>query len=269
MAALTAMKRPANRARWERAAKDKAYVPLLPLIITETPAELMLKVLQSGTVSTNIYLRRLHNFCVDMNWLPWPLVPKRQWPVVRFKEKRAITADEHRQIVERERNPEREAFYRLSWHLGASQSDLAHLQAEDVDWNAGIICFVRMKTRWRGVQPPQIRFGKGVAAILAERPKTGSLFLYLQNVEPGHRATDQPHARSLDFHITPIAVGRFPFQPDRGIVQNCRELLLLAGMFAPFVAGMVIIVDADRPAFVEVTTIASGGRKQDERIGHG
>jgi len=107
LAALTAMKRPANRARWERAAKDKAYVPLLPLIITETPAELMLKVLQSGTVSTNIYLRRLHNFCVDMNWLPWPLVPKRQWPVVRFKEKRAITADEHRQIVERERNPER------------------------------------------------------------------------------------------------------------------------------------------------------------------
>ena len=157
MAALTALKRPANRARWERAAKDQAYVPLLPLIITETPAELMLKVLQSGTVSTNIYLRRLHNFCVDMNWLPWPLVPKRQWPVVRFKEKRAITADEHRQIVERERNPERKAFYQLSWHLGASQSDLAHLQAEDVDWNAGIICFVRMKTRWRGVHRP--RFG--------------------------------------------------------------------------------------------------------------
>ena len=89
LAALTAMKRPANRARWERAAKDKAYVPLLPLIITETPAELMLKVLQTGTVSTNIYLRRLHNFCVDMNWLPWPLVPKRQWPAVRFKEKHA------------------------------------------------------------------------------------------------------------------------------------------------------------------------------------
>ena len=190
LAALTAMKLPANRARWERAAKDKAYVPLLPLIITETPAELMLKVLQSGTVSTNIYLRRLHNFCVDMNWLPWPLVPKRQWPAVRFKEKRAITADEHAKIVERERNPERKAFYQLSWHLGASQSDLAHLQAEDVDWTAGIICFVRMKTRWRGVQPPQIRFGHAVAAILAELPKTGSLFPYLQKVEPGHRATE-------------------------------------------------------------------------------
>ena len=50
--------------------------------IVERPAN-------AATVSTNVYLRRLHNFCVDMNWLPWPLVPKRQWPAVEFKEKRA------------------------------------------------------------------------------------------------------------------------------------------------------------------------------------
>ena len=56
-----------------------------------TPGELLLKVMQCGTVSTNVYLRRLHNFCVDMNWLPWPLIPKRQWPTIRFKDKRAIT----------------------------------------------------------------------------------------------------------------------------------------------------------------------------------
>jgi hypothetical protein len=45
-------------------------------------------------------------------------------------------------IVPREKNPERKAFYQLAWHLGASQSDLAHLQAEDVDWPAriGTIC---------------------------------------------------------------------------------------------------------------------------------
>ena len=48
--------------------------------IIDTTGELMLKVLQSGTVSTNVFLRRLHNFCLDMNWLAWPLVPKRQWP---------------------------------------------------------------------------------------------------------------------------------------------------------------------------------------------
>jgi hypothetical protein len=46
----------------------------MPKIIIETNGELLLKVMQTGTVSTNVYLRRLHNFCVDMNWLPWPPV---------------------------------------------------------------------------------------------------------------------------------------------------------------------------------------------------
>ena len=117
-------------------------------------------------------------------------MPKRQWPLVRFKDKRAITWEEHCKIIAREQNPERKAFYQLAWYLGASQSDLAHLQAEDVDWQARIICFVRMKTRWRGLQPPQIRFGKDVEAILSTLPKSGALFPYLQTVRAGDRATE-------------------------------------------------------------------------------
>ena len=84
------------------------------------------------------------------------LVPKRQWPAVRFKDKRAITWEEHCKIIEREKNPERKAFYQLAWHLGASQSDLAHLQAEDVDWQErGLFALCVRKTRWRGQQPPR------------------------------------------------------------------------------------------------------------------
>ena len=105
MAALTNMKQAANKERWQSAAKDKGLALLLPRVIIDTSNELLLKVLQAGTVSTHVYLRRLHNFCVDMNWLPWPLIPKRQWPVIRFKDKRAITWDEHCRIVARERNP--------------------------------------------------------------------------------------------------------------------------------------------------------------------
>ena len=188
--ALTNTKQGTNRDRWLRVVKDRALVPLLRRVIIETQGEQLLKVLQGGTVSTNVYLRRLHNFCLDMNWLPWPLIPKRQWPAVRFKEKRAITWDEHCKIVARENNAERKAFYQLVWHLGASQSDLAHLQAEDVDWQTRIISFFRMKTRWRGQQPPQIRFGKEVEDILATLPKTGLLFPYLATVRPGDRATE-------------------------------------------------------------------------------
>ena len=71
---LANTKQGANQHRWRTAAKDKAFAPLMPRIIIETPGELLLKVLQTGTVSTNVFLRRLHNFCVDMNWLPWPLI---------------------------------------------------------------------------------------------------------------------------------------------------------------------------------------------------
>jgi integrase len=190
MEALTNTKQGANKERWLRVEKDRALAPLLSKVIIETQGELILRVLRSGTVSTNVYLRRLHNFCMDMSWLPWPLLPKRQWPAVRFKDKRAITWEEHGCVIAREQNRERKAFYQLAWHVGASQSDLAHLQAEDVDWQARIICFVRMKTRWRNQEPPQIRFGKEVEEILLSLPKTGPLFPYLATVRPSDRATE-------------------------------------------------------------------------------
>ena len=119
-----------------------------------------------GTVSTNVYLRRLHNFCVDMNWLPWPLVPKRQWPAVEFKEKRGITLAEHLAIVARENNPERKAFYKLAWHLGASQSDLAFLEAENVDWEHHVISYARQKTGSIAI----MRFDEDMAEILRDLP---------------------------------------------------------------------------------------------------
>ena len=96
-------------------------------VILETQAEHLLACLKAGTVSTNVHLRKLHNFCLSMNWLPWPLIPKRLWPEVRFKEKRAITIEEHQLIIEREKNPERRSFYELCWHLGGSQTDIANL----------------------------------------------------------------------------------------------------------------------------------------------
>jgi integrase len=128
----------------------------------------------------------LHNFTLEMNWLPWPIIPKRQWPAVRFKEKRAITAEEHQRIIERERNPERKTFYQLAWYLGASQSDLAFLQAEDIDWEERVISFARKKTGSIAL----LRFGDEVAEILRGLPSDGPLFPYLRKVRSGDRATE-------------------------------------------------------------------------------
>jgi integrase len=184
--ALTNIKHGPNRVRWQRVLKDPALSPLWTRVIIETPGELLLKILQVGTVSTNVFLRRLHNFCVDMNWLPWPLIPKRQWPAVRFKEKRAITAEEHARIIAREQNPERRAFYGLAWYLGASQSDLACLDAENVDWEQRVISFARKKTG----SIAMLRFSDEVATILRDLPRTGPLFPYMRSVRSGDRATE-------------------------------------------------------------------------------
>jgi integrase len=158
----------------------------MPRIIIETPGEALLNAMKAGTVSTNVFLRRLHNFCVDMNWLPWPLVPKRQWPAVKFKEKRAITLEEHQRIIAAEVNPERKALYQLCWHLGASQGDIANLKGEDVDWQNGTVSFTRKKT---GV-PVLIHLGHEALNLFKDLPGEGVLFPYLSRVRAGDRATE-------------------------------------------------------------------------------
>src|SRR6185369_6774967 len=81
--ALTDTKFGTNKHRWTTAQKDKAFTALWSRPIIETKGEELLAALRAGSVSTNTHLRRLHNFVIDMNWLPWPLVPKRQWPAIR------------------------------------------------------------------------------------------------------------------------------------------------------------------------------------------
>jgi hypothetical protein len=73
--------------RWQTAIKDKAFDLIRHLPILETRPEHFLRVLETGKVSTNVYLRRIHNFALDMTWLPWPVIVKRQWPKVEFKDK--------------------------------------------------------------------------------------------------------------------------------------------------------------------------------------
>ena len=186
MEALTNTKQDANKERWQRVSKDRALLPLLPQIIIETKGEALSNAIQNGTVSTNVFLRRLHNFCVDMNWLPWPLIPKRQWPAVRYKDKRAITLDEHQRIIAAEKNPERKTFYQLCWHLGGSQGDIALLKGEDVDWTNTTVSFFRRKT---GV-PVIVNLGNEALNLLKDLPAEGLLFPYLASVRAGDRATE-------------------------------------------------------------------------------
>src|ERR1039457_1467871 len=175
-----------TQARWKSAAKDKAFDLMRDRVLIETQAEHLLAVLRAGTVSTNAFLRKVHNFAVDMNWLPATVIPRRQWPAVKFKEKRAITLEEHQRIIAAEVNPERKTLYQLCWHLGASQGDIASLKGEDVDWTNNTVGFTRKKS---GV-PVLVHLGADALNVFKDLPAEGVLFPYLSRVRAGDRATE-------------------------------------------------------------------------------
>lgn len=172
--------------RSSRAMNDKAFDSIREKKIVETQPADLLHALEAGGVSTNVFLRRLHNFALGMNWLPWPVLAKKQWPGIRFGEKRAITADEHRRIVRGEENLERRAFYELCWHLGGAQSDVANLKAEDIDWKSRVVSFFRAKTKVAQI----IQIGAELEVALRFLPKTGPLFPKLSGMREAHRATE-------------------------------------------------------------------------------
>ena len=184
-----------NRYRWKTFAKDEALNLIRSRPLLETTPEMLLAVINQGTVSTNVFLRRTQNFALDMGWLPWPILKKKLFPKVRYKWRRGITEGEHRKIVGREKNPERRDFYELCWHLAGSQSDIAKLTDFDIDWEDRLICYNRKKMLQRMQENPQfkpamIKFGPEIEAIFKRRPATGPLFPYLSTVRASDRATE-------------------------------------------------------------------------------
>lgn len=175
-----------TKKRWDVAMKDKAFDLFRELALIKTQAEHFLEALHRGTVSTNVFLRRIQNFALDMDWIPKSVIPKRQWPAIKFKDKRAITLTEHQTIISREKNQERKRYYELCWHLGGSQGDIACLIAEDVDWENRTISFTRKKTK----VPVVFHLGEEALNLLKDLPGEGLLFPYLAGVRAGDRATE-------------------------------------------------------------------------------
>jgi hypothetical protein len=70
--AMVERKHGPTRDRWERGIKNHALDLIRHCVIVETQPEQLWQTLKAGTVSTNVHLRELHNFCLAMSWLPWP-----------------------------------------------------------------------------------------------------------------------------------------------------------------------------------------------------
>ena len=177
-----------TRNRLETAKKDKALQKILKLnLLQDRPrqAGLFFEALNAGGISTNVFLRRFHNFALDMGYLAVPIIPRRQWPKVRYATKKAVTEEQYRQIIGREQNPEKLAFYQLLWHLGGSQTDIAILTAEAIDWTNRTVNFPRKKNQQTCAQ----RFGDECAAVLEKLPKQGLLLPSIARLGEGDRAS--------------------------------------------------------------------------------
>jgi hypothetical protein len=213
MERIVALKTGPTKHRWSIAIRDAAYDPFRHLPLLETRADHFLKALENGKPSTNVYLRRVHNFALGMDWLLKPIIPRREWPPVVYGKKRGVTLNEHQKILAREGNEERRDFYELCWHLGGSQSDIADLYAEDVDWGDSTIGYGRHKNRNRPnlrIKTAIIHFGESVADILRRRPHSGPLFPYLRSVRAGDRSTEF-HQRCLGLGIKGVSLHSYRY----------------------------------------------------------
>lgn len=183
---IVARKKDETQRRWEVAIKDPNFDFIRHRPVVETRPEHFEKALADGKVSSNVYLRRIHNHALGMEWLLKSVIPRLQWPKPVYKEKRAITAEEHAAILAAEVNPERKAFYQLCWHLGGSQGDIARLKGEDVDWANSTVSFTRKKTK----VPVIVHLGSEALNLLKDLAGEGFLFPYLATVRAGDRATE-------------------------------------------------------------------------------
>ena len=205
--------------RYLSSMSEKALDPIRQVALIETRPEHILNVIQGGTVSTNIFLRRLHGFAVGMKWLPWPVLTSRQWPRVRFKSRRGITWEEHQKFLAREKDPEKRAFLELLWHVGAAQIDLVSLTAENVDWSNRTICYFRRKTG----KPAILRFGEEVTAILRRLPSSGSLFPNWSKLSSAHRA-DRFHERCKSLGISGVSMHSYRYAwAERAVAAGYPE----------------------------------------------
>jgi integrase len=154
--------------------------------LIETTAEDFLRVLEAGKISTNLYLRCLHNLALGLGWLPWPVLAREYWPKVKNKEKRAVTLEEHQKIIGAEKNRERRLYYELLWETGASQSDAVKLHVGNVDWESNALYYQRQKTgEWA-----YLMIGEHLAEVLKQLSDQGPLFPHISKTSDNARSSE-------------------------------------------------------------------------------
>ena len=85
----------ATAIRHERVVRTKAMQFLKDKRLIETTADDLISAMKIGPDSTIAYLQTMHNDALGMGWIPAAILPRKLWPKMTKKAKRAITEAEH------------------------------------------------------------------------------------------------------------------------------------------------------------------------------
>ena len=174
-----------SRERYATVFKSTRYDGLRNKKLLETTADDFFAVFKMGKPSIINFLKRLHNFALNLGWMAIPIVAPYLWPKYQPKDRRGITRDEQAAILAREKNAEWKLFLELLWETGAAQGDAASLTAEDIDWQTRTIIYFRMKTGSRA----QFTIGSTLERVLQQLPTKGALFPNLSQWTANDRAS--------------------------------------------------------------------------------
>ena len=131
--------KPATRMRHERVIRTKPMRFLRDKRLVETTADDFFHALSLGTNSTIAFLQTLHNDALGIGWIPAPILPRKRWPRMQKKIRRAITESEHKAMLAAVGDDEWRLYLQLLWFTGASQTDGANLTAKNLDWKNRVL----------------------------------------------------------------------------------------------------------------------------------
>ena len=180
----------ATKKRFAKFVRSAPMVALRKIKLVDTTADDMLVVLthERAGVSTNVQLRILHNRALDLGWLLHPALSRKAWPPLRYKKRRAIKLEQHMKILAVTKRQDFRLFLELLWETGGSQTDIASLTAENVDWKNRRLFYERVKLDYKDQGRACIVIGSKLEAILNQLTSSGQLFPRLARQSEGTRS---------------------------------------------------------------------------------
>ena len=203
-----------TRRRWDVAIKDKNFDCIRNLKVAETRPEHFDRALADGKVSTNVYLRRIHNHALGMDWLLKPVIPAPPVAAPGVQTEAGDHPRRARRIIEAETAAARR-------NKGSRNSDQPITTSAATSTNCSGTPAQRRPTR----PASRPRISTGTTAPSATREETEIARRQPQaGANPLQRGSRRdPEAPASDRPAVPLSPHRAPERPRYGVQATLRR----------------------------------------------